>query len=112
MPLTHPPTQPFPPRDIGRRLRDSFPEILGAPRTRVKFRERVDEGTHVRLLRGRGVARVVGCGGVQECPGGAAEGFDVGWAVVWSRLGLVFHVWLAFRGGGHRSGAERGSNGR
>ena len=33
------------------------------------------------LVDGVGAGWVVGCCGVEECPGGAAEGFDVGWAV-------------------------------
>lgn len=58
-------------------------KVLAARPARVQPRKQAHEAPHVRLLRRRRLGRVRGGDRVQERPAGAAEGFDVGRAVVW-----------------------------
>jgi hypothetical protein len=81
MRLAHPRAKLAPIADPWRVLRHPALEVLGAHPARVQLAERGEEGLGFGLeLRG-GLCGVCGGDGVEECPGGAPEGFDVGGAV-------------------------------
>lgn len=104
MRLAHPPAQPLPPFDPGLVAPARHPglQVLRARPARVQAREEREELPHLRLLGGRGAGRVVGAEGVEEGPGGAAEGVDVRGAV-WGEGGGG--------GGGGRGGGGGGGGG-
>lgn len=81
--LTHPPPQPLPPFGPGLipRPPHPVPEILRAMPARVQLGEQGQELGHLGLLGFGGRGRVGGGHGVEEGPGGAAEGFNVRGAV-------------------------------
>lgn len=85
MRLAHPPPEPLPP--LHPRLvpppRHPSLKVLRARPARVQAREEGEELPHFGLLGGGGVGGVGGGEGVEEGPGGAAEGVDVGGAVGW-----------------------------
>lgn len=72
-------------------------KVLAARPARVQSRKQAHEAPHVRLLGRRRLGRVRGRDRVQERPAGAAEGFDVGGAVVWDGDG---GFWGGCGGGG------------
>lgn len=83
MRLAHPPPQSLPP--LHPRLvpppRHPLPKVLRARPARIQLPEQLQELPHFGLLRWCGDRRVRAAHGVQERPGGAAKGLDVGGAV-------------------------------
>lgn len=82
-------------------------EILRANPTRVEFGEERHEGGYVGAVGGGGIGGVGGGEGVQERPGGAAEGFNVRGAVG-RELGGSGGGGLGRGEGGFGDGAEGG----